>query len=101
MDALRADFFLEDNGDNFPLLTELFSLNTSQTSLFRFRADTPTVTSQRIKGLTSGTIPAFIDAGSNFDAASVEEDNWVDQLYRLGKRYVFFFTGNIEFYSFL
>ncbi|KJE91471.1 phosphatidylinositol glycan class O [Capsaspora owczarzaki ATCC 30864] len=48
--------------------------------LFRFRADPPTTTLQRLKGLTTGSLPTFVDAGSNFASGSIGEDNWIDQL---------------------
>lgn len=34
---------------------------------------------QRIKGMMSGTLPTFIDAGSNFNSYLVEEDNLIRQ----------------------
>lgn len=48
--------------------------------LYRFVADPPTVTMQRLKGLTSGSLPTFIDAGANFASSAVEEDNLVSQI---------------------
>ena len=49
-------------------------------SLFRFEADPPTVTMQRLKGLTTGGLPTFIDIKDNFGSKEVEEDSWVKQL---------------------
>lgn len=43
-------------------------------------ADAPTTTFQRIKGLTTGSIPAFIEAGENFGGSEILEDNVLDQL---------------------
>ncbi|KAJ2688221.1 mannose-ethanolamine phosphotransferase gpi13, partial [Coemansia sp. RSA 1285] len=51
-----------------------------QTMLYRFRADPPTTTLQRLKGLTTGQLPTFIDAGSNFAGSAIEEDNWLQSL---------------------
>ena len=34
---------------------------------------------QRIKGLMSGTLPTFIDAGGNFNSYIIEEDNLLNQ----------------------
>jgi hypothetical protein len=56
--------------------------------LFRFVADAPTVTMQRLKGLTTGGLPTFIDIGSNFQSSAVQEDSWVSQLARSGRRVV-------------
>lgn len=60
--------------------------------LFRFMADPPTTTMQRLKGLTTGSLPTFIDVSNNFASYSVEEDNIIDQLVSNGKRVVF--TGD-------
>ena len=57
--------------------------NTTQAGhslLFRFVADPPTTTMQRLKGLTTGSLPTFVDAGSNFAAAAIGEDNIVYQM---------------------
>ncbi|KAK1088825.1 mannose-ethanolamine phosphotransferase gpi13 [Friedmanniomyces endolithicus] len=39
-------------------------------------------------GLTTGTLPTFIDAGSNFAGTAIDEDNLVEQLYKAGKKVV-------------
>ena len=56
--------------------------------LLPFIADPPTTTLQRLKGLTTGTLPVFIDAGSNFAGTAIEEDNLVAQLKDAGKTVV-------------
>ena len=43
---------------------------------------------QRLKGLTTGTLPTFIDAGSNFAGTAIEEDNLVAQLRQAGRNIV-------------
>ena len=53
--------------------------------LLPFIADPPTTTLQRLKGLTTGTLPTFVDAGSNFAGTAIEEDNLVAQLRDAGK----------------
>lgn len=41
---------------------------------------------QRLKGLTTGGMPTFIDAGDNFNpSARIFEDNWVEQLIDQGQ----------------
>ncbi|TKY84541.1 hypothetical protein EX895_006443 [Sporisorium graminicola] len=52
-----------------------------------FTADPPTTTLQRLKGLTTGTLPTFFEAGANFGSAGtgvgqVNEDNWIAQFKR-------------------
>eukprot|EP00126_Sphaerothecum_destruens_P013939 Sdes_comp23879_c0_seq1m22009 len=44
---------------------------------------------QRLKGLTTGSLPTFIDAGNNFGSAEIEEDNFLHQLNSIGKKIVF------------
>jgi phosphatidylinositol glycan class O len=45
--------------------------------------DPPTTTMQRLKGLTTGGFPTFIDAADNFDPSqTIREDNWLFQLQR-------------------
>ncbi|KAI9842932.1 MAG: mannose-ethanolamine phosphotransferase gpi13 [Thelocarpon superellum] len=56
--------------------------------LLPFIADPPTTTLQRLKGLTTGTLPTFIDAGSNFAGTAIEEDNLISQLRSAGKNVV-------------
>jgi phosphatidylinositol glycan class O len=48
--------------------------------LYKFIADPPTTTLQRLKGLTTGSLPTFVDAGSNFASSEIKEDNFIDQL---------------------
>lgn len=48
--------------------------------LYRFRADPPSTTMQRLKALTTGSLPTFVDAGSNFASYAVREDNLLWQL---------------------
>ncbi|TFY53254.1 hypothetical protein EVJ58_g9552 [Rhodofomes roseus] len=57
--------------------------------LFDSFADPPTTTSQRIKGLTTGSLPTFIDMGANFGSASVAEDTLISQLQDAGKKVAF------------
>ncbi|QPG74578.1 hypothetical protein FOA43_001909 [Brettanomyces nanus] len=52
-------------------------------------ANPPTTTLQRLKGLTTGSLPTFIDAGSNFNGDVIDEDNLISQLYYSGRRVAF------------
>ena len=42
-----------------------------------------------LKGLTTGSIPTFIDLSSNFASYEINEDNIIDQLISHGRRVVF------------
>jgi phosphatidylinositol glycan class O len=95
-DALRWDFLFPQGPDSDPyhhnrLLTpaRLTHEQPSNSLLFKFIADPPTTTLQRLKGLTTGTLPTFVDAGSNFGGSTIEEDNWLEQARSSGKRIVF------------
>ncbi|PKY05811.1 glycosylphosphatidylinositol anchor synthesis protein [Aspergillus campestris IBT 28561] len=99
IDALRYDFtvpFAPSSEsemahlfhDNIPVLYET-AVNTPENAfLLPFIADPPTTTLQRLKGLTSGTLPTFVDAGSNFAGTAIDEDNLVAQLRAAGKTLV-------------
>ena len=52
-------------------------LQGNSSHLFLFQADPPTTTSQRLKALTTGGLPAFIEAGRNFDSDQVTWPNVV------------------------
>ena len=68
VDALRLDFMVSSNDstgqgsyNKFAHMHHLL-LNQSQNAhLFGFRADPPTVTAQRLKGITTGSFPTFMD----------------------------------------
>lgn len=95
IDALRFDFVMPndpfiDNADlnylhSFPFLYEHSQKNPQNSLLLKFIADAPTTTLQRLKGLTTGSLPTFIDAGSNFAGTEIDEDNWIGQLAKLNK----------------
>lgn len=71
-----------------PVLYETAKQSPKNAFLLPFIADPPTTTLQRLKGLTTGTLPTFIDAGSNFAGTAIDEDNLVAQLKDAGKRIV-------------
>ncbi|EED19316.1 phosphoethanolamine N-methyltransferase, putative [Talaromyces stipitatus ATCC 10500] len=99
IDALRYDFTVpfhpQFEGDeariyhnNIPVLYETAVQHPERAFLLPFIADPPTTTLQRLKGLTTGTLPTFIDAGSNFDGSAIDEDNIIFQLRAAGKNLV-------------
>lgn len=75
--------------NNFPILYELSQKYPENAILLKFLADPPTTTLQRLKGLTTGSLPTFIDAGSNFNGDAIDEDNWLLQLYNHNKSVAF------------
>ena len=99
IDALRYDFTVPSHRfaykpepnhylDNFPILHEIAVSNPANAFLLPFIADPPTSTLQRLKGLTTGTLPTFIDIGSNFAGTAIEEDNILAQLKHAGRTIV-------------
>jgi phosphatidylinositol glycan class O len=71
-----------------PIFYETAKQQPNNAFLLPFIADPPTTTLQRLKGLTTGTLPTFIDAGSNFAGTAIDEDNLVAQLKNASKRVV-------------
>jgi GPI ethanolamine phosphate transferase 3 subunit O len=95
VDALRYDFTVPYNGtsssayhNSLPFLYDTAIKEPHNAFLLPFIADPPTTTLQRLKGLTTGTLPTFIDAGSNFAGTAIEEDNLLMQLRDAGRRIV-------------
>ncbi|KAK7116395.1 GPI ethanolamine phosphate transferase 3-like [Littorina saxatilis] len=94
VDALRYDFLFYNvslQSDPPPYINKLKTIHAllnrhpKNARLYKFLADPPTTTLQRLKGLTTGSLPTFVDAGANFDSSEITEDNWVDQLVNQGK----------------
>lgn len=95
VDALRFDFAIPVDRDhpkfnafyhnNMPVFynnhIDDASSSSSSSLLLKFMADPPTTTLQRLKGLTTGSLPTFIDAGSNFAGEVIEEDNLIKQFH--------------------
>ncbi|KAL7007323.1 mannose-ethanolamine phosphotransferase gpi13 [Cystobasidiomycetes sp. EMM_F5] len=99
IDALRYDFLLPADPtlssfdgahhNHLTLPGQLTARWPEHSLLFKGVADPPTTTLQRLKALTTGSLPTFVDAGSNFAGSAVEEDNWLEQANRAGKRIAF------------
>lgn len=94
IDALRYDFTVPISGEShhyhnaLTVLDETARQSPENAFLLPFIADPPTSTLQRLKGLTTGTLPTFIDIGSNFAGTAIEEDNLLGQLREAGKTLV-------------
>ena len=94
VDALRYDFVYASNTSKFysNQLTTIQNLLKSQPEnsiLMEFVSDPPTVTMQRIKGLTTGSLPTFIDFKDNLQSDSIQEDNILHQLKQANKKSLF------------
>eukprot|EP00257_Ricinus_communis_P021964 XP_015581562.1 GPI ethanolamine phosphate transferase 3 isoform X2 [Ricinus communis] len=92
LDALRFDFVAPSSlfpekkpwMDRLPILQKL--AKGSSAKIFKAIADPPTTSLQRLKGLTTGGLPTFIDVGNSFGAPAIVEDNIIYQLVLNGKR---------------
>lgn len=88
VDALRYDFIEFNESiqnpkpfqNKLPIMRQIYDNFPNKTRMYKFIADPPTTTMQRLKGLTTGSLPTFIDAGSNFATAEINEDNVIDQV---------------------
>lgn len=89
IDALKYDFGIYDENitkplpyqNKLPIIYELSQKYPDNTRLLKFLADPPTTTLQRLKGMTTGSLPTFIDMGSNFATPEINEDNVIDQIF--------------------
>ncbi|TFL07340.1 hypothetical protein BDV98DRAFT_557692 [Pterulicium gracile] len=97
IDALRFDFIASSppspispaHHHIFTLPQELTAQNPRRSFIFDTYVDPPTTTLQRIKGITTGSLPTFVDLGNNFGAASIEEDSLIQQFKLAGKKLAF------------
>ncbi|XP_015593772.1 GPI ethanolamine phosphate transferase 3 isoform X2 [Cephus cinctus] len=88
VDALKYEFVNWQDDANaessyyknkMPIVNELIQKYPLHTRLYKFIADPPTTTMQRLKGLMTGTLPTFVDISSNFATEDINEDNLIDQ----------------------
>lgn len=66
--------------NKLPVINQTLNSHPDRSRLLKFIADPPTTTLQRLKGLTTGSLPTFIDVGSNFNTPEINEDNIIDQI---------------------
>lgn len=70
-----------------PVLHQVLRDHPDRAMLFRSLVDSPTVTQQRLKAITTGGIPTFLDLNdATFETSAVREDNWVRQFRAQGRR---------------
>lgn len=94
IDALRFDFISPEppsppspyHHNVLTLPRELTAAHPQNSFLFNSYADPPTTTLQRIKGITTGSLPTFVDIGNNFGGSSIAEDSIIKQLQTAGKK---------------
>ncbi|KIJ58598.1 hypothetical protein HYDPIDRAFT_102314 [Hydnomerulius pinastri MD-312] len=94
IDALRFDFISAHPPDppspyHHNILTlprELTAAHPDHSFIFNAYADPPTTTLQRIKGLTTGSLPTFVDVGDSFGGSAIHEDSLIHQLNAAGRK---------------
>lgn len=89
VDAFREDFLFGPKGRSYmPYTRHLVERGSVHSYVAKARA--PTVTMPRIKALTSGSIPGFIDVVVNLNSHALQEDNFIYQAKVAGKKMVFY-----------
>ncbi|KAJ7062944.1 hypothetical protein C8F01DRAFT_1135815 [Mycena amicta] len=97
IDALRFDFLSPNppvptspfHHNILTLPRELTASHPRNSFLFNSYSDPPTATLQRIKALTTGSLPTFIDIGNNFGGSAIAEDSIIKQLRLASKKIAF------------
>ena len=97
VDALRYDFVeyaptldpVPMYRNKLPFVCNLLRDRPQNARLYRFVADPPTTTMQRLKALTTGSLPTFIDIGSNFNSHQITEDSLPYQAKASGRNLTF------------
>ncbi|XP_031837371.2 phosphatidylinositol glycan anchor biosynthesis class G isoform X1 [Nomia melanderi] len=89
IDALRWDFITGSIGKVAMPITSSLIANSSA-CLFQTKVHSPTVTMPRIKAITTGVIPNFIDVVLNFGSKPVTSDNILLQVTKYGYKSVFY-----------
>lgn len=103
IDALRFDFVQSPSGSSpasatgqasfflnrLPVLNATLHDQPRHSLLLRFVADPPTMTMQRLKGLTTGSLPTFLDIKDNMASSEIAEDNLLKQMHALQRPIVF------------
>ncbi|KAH0835488.1 hypothetical protein J3R83DRAFT_9155 [Lanmaoa asiatica] len=93
IDALRFDFISSHPPEppspyHHNILTlprEITAAYPQHSFIFNAHADPPTTTLQRIKGLTTGSLPTFVDVGESFGGSAINEDSLLHQLVAAGR----------------
>ncbi|XP_061642846.1 GPI ethanolamine phosphate transferase 2 isoform X2 [Phyllopteryx taeniolatus] len=89
IDAMREDYVFGANGRvHMPYTRHLVERGSALS--FVAKARSPTVTMPRIKALTTGSIPGFIDVLMNLNSPALLEDNLIWQAKTAGKKMIFY-----------
>lgn len=87
IDALRTDFIQHQQNASMKYLNKLIHDNVACS--VNLEVEVPTVTMPRIKAITTGTIPNFIDIVLNLGSSELNVDSLLHQAYDNGDKIVF------------
>lgn len=85
IDAMRSDFVTKGN---MPYLHTLIANGTA--CQYHLQVHPPTVTMPRIKAMTSGSIPSFLDVILNLGSSKSDMDTFLYQMIQQNQRIVFY-----------
>lgn len=93
IDALRSDFLFQESNSKFNFVHQL--LNDGAAWGYTAYSNPPTVTLPRLKGITTGSTPNFLDAILNvaeddLSSSLNDQDSWLRQFHNNNKRIKFF-----------
>ncbi|KAL0279217.1 UNVERIFIED_CONTAM: hypothetical protein PYX00_000822 [Menopon gallinae] len=90
IDALRYDFVFPNTSKRFMPFTTTSILN-NESCLIKLKAQAPTVTMPRLKAMTSGIVPTYLDVISNFmGTEEFKPDSFIQQAKLNNFRIVFY-----------
>lgn len=75
--------------NHLPVFSDVLANNPNNSLLLKFVADPPTMTMQRLKGLTTGSLPTFLDIKDNMASTEIMEDNLIKQMSEQKRKIVF------------
>ncbi|KAG7660734.1 LAS21 [[Candida] subhashii] len=92
VDAMRSDFCFSETHSHFEFLHSL--INQGHAIPFTAYSNPPTVTLPRLKGITTGGTPSFLDAILNVHeddtSQGLNQDSWIYQFKKMKKKINFF-----------
>lgn len=75
--------------NHLPVFSNMLTRRPNNSLLLKFVADPPTMTMQRLKGLTTGSLPTFLDIKDNMASTEIAEDNLIRQMREQHREIVF------------
>lgn len=86
VDAMRTDFITKNKIMEYTNS----ALDSKKACMYTIKVHPPTVTLPRLKSLTTGTIPSFIDVALNFGNAQTSSDSFLRHMFLENRKVVFY-----------